>query len=40
MLKRIVNVYFFQDYDIISEDPDEIVKVFKFEAGQETQRFR
>ena len=30
-LSYLVRLYFFQDYDIISEDPDEIVMVFKHE---------
>jgi hypothetical protein len=34
-LKQLVKVYFFEDYDIISEDPDEIVEVFKHESGEE-----
>ncbi len=31
VLNDLVSLYFFQDYDLISEDPDEIVRVFKFE---------
>lgn len=34
-LGYLVSLYFFQDYDIYGEDPDEIVEVFKFMNGKE-----